>query len=150
MMFFCLVSVIASATDYYVSSSGNDSANGLSSSTPWQSISKVNSSFSGFNPGDRILFKRGDVFYGTLRISRSGSSGNPITISAYGSGANPVISGFITIIRMGLTMAVEFILKQLSCESYPNMVTVNSVNTQSADGQIQAFSISILMSQILQ
>ena len=66
MMFLCLVSVIASATDYYVSSSGNDSANGLSSSTPWQSISKVNSVFSSLNPGDRILFKRGDVFYGTL------------------------------------------------------------------------------------
>ena len=57
MMFLCLVSVVASATDYYVSSSGNDSANGLSSSTPWQTISKVNSAFSGFNPGDRILLR---------------------------------------------------------------------------------------------
>jgi uncharacterized repeat protein (TIGR02059 family) len=128
MMFLCLVSVIASATDYYVSSSGNDSANGLSSSTPWQSISKVNSAFSGINPGDRILFKRGDVFYGTLRISRSGSSGSPITISAYGSGANPVISGFVTISGWN-NYGGGIYSKTITCESSPNIVSVNGVNT---------------------
>ncbi len=128
MMFLCLVSVVASATDYYVSSSGNDSANGLSSSTPWQTISKVNSAFSGFNPGDRILFKRGDVFNGTLRISRSGSSGSPITISAYGTGSNPVISGFVTISGWN-NYGGGIYSKTITCESSPNIVSVNNVNT---------------------
>lgn len=128
MMFLCSVSIIASATDYYVSSSGNDSANGLSSSTPWQSISKVNSVFPGLNPGDRILFKRGDLFYGTLKITRLGSLGSPITISAYGTGNNPVISGFTTIVGWN-SYGNGIYYKAVSCESKPNMVTVNGVNT---------------------
>ena len=61
-LLLCLFSFIASAKDYYISSTGNDSSDGLSSSTPWRTISKVNAEFSKLNPGDRILFKRGDVF----------------------------------------------------------------------------------------
>ena len=126
--FLCFVSLTSYATDYYVSSSGNDSSNGLSSSTPWQTISKVNSVFSSLNPGDRILFRRGDRFYGSLQISRSGSSGSPITISAYGSGAVPVISGFTTI--SGWTSRGGGIYSApVNCESNPNMVTVNDINT---------------------
>jgi uncharacterized repeat protein (TIGR02059 family) len=128
MVLVCLTSTFAYATDYYVSSSGNDSANGLSSSAPWQSISKVNSVFSSLNPGDRILFKRGDRFYGSLQVSGSGSSGSPITIGAYGTGANPVITGFTTI--SGWTSNGGGIYsKTVSSQSPPNMVTVNDVNT---------------------
>ncbi|MDP4222851.1 MAG: SwmB domain-containing protein [Bacteroidota bacterium] len=123
-----MVSIIASATDYYVSSSGNDAADGKSSSTPWQSIAKVNSVFSGLNPGDRILFKRGEQFYGAIQISRSGASGSPITIGAYGTGSNPVISGFTTI--SGWTSYGGGIYyKNITCQSSPNVVTVNDVNT---------------------
>jgi uncharacterized repeat protein (TIGR02059 family) len=123
-----LLSIAVRAADYYVSSSGSDSANGLSSSTPWQTISKVNSAFSSINPGDRILFRRGDRFYGALQISRSGASGNPITISAYGTGAIPVITGFTTI--TGWTNYGGGVYsKALTCQSRPNMVTVNGVNT---------------------
>jgi hypothetical protein len=120
--------MVVRATDYYVSSSGNDSANGLTSSTPWQSISKVNSVFSSLNPGDRILFKRGERFYGALQISRSGSSGSPITLSAYGTGANPVISGFTTITGWN-NYGSGIYSKAVSCQSRPNMVTVNDINT---------------------
>src|ERR1035437_5600261 len=73
---FLVLSTIASATDYYISSSGNDSNNGLSSSTPWKTITKVNSSFSTLKPGDRILFNRGDTFYGTLIVNGSGDAIN--------------------------------------------------------------------------
>src|SRR5665811_2167712 len=78
---FLIFSTIASATDYYISSLGNDTNNGLSSSTPWQTIAKVNSAFPIINPGDRILFNRGNIFYGSLKISKSGLAGSPITIS---------------------------------------------------------------------
>lgn len=128
LVFLCTLSIAAHAADYFVSSSGSDSANGLSSTTPWQSISKINSVFSTFKPGDRILFKRGDRFYGSLKISGSGSAGSPITISAYGTGASPVISGFTTI--SGWTNYGGGIYsKAISCQSRPNMVTVNDVNT---------------------
>lgn len=85
------------AANYYISAAGNDANSGLSPVAAWQTISNVNSRFSSFAPGDSVLFKRGDTFFGTLTISRSGTSGKPITISAYGAGAKPVISGFTTI-----------------------------------------------------
>ena len=51
----------ASGATYYVSSSvGNDSNNGTSVSTPWRTLNKVNTST--FQPGDSILFSRGDVW----------------------------------------------------------------------------------------
>ncbi len=128
VVFLCALGMAVRAADYYVSSSGSDSANGLSSSTPWQSISKVNTAFSSLIPGDRILFRRGDRFYGSLRITRSGSSASPITISAYGSGTNPVISGFTTVSGWN-NYGGGIYSKAINCQSSPNMVTVNDVNT---------------------
>ncbi|HQK70497.1 MAG TPA: right-handed parallel beta-helix repeat-containing protein, partial [Bacteroidales bacterium] len=50
----------ANATDYYISSSGDDKNNsGLSENSPWKTIDKINSEFSSFKPGDKILFKCG-------------------------------------------------------------------------------------------
>jgi len=97
IVYFITLSALVTAADYYVSSSGNNLNTGLSESVPWETIGKVNSVFSTFQPGDRILFKRGDTFYGTLVIKRSGISGSPITIGAYGSGSQPVITGFSTL-----------------------------------------------------
>lgn len=126
--FLCSYAAVVSATNYYVSTSGNDSANGLSELSPWRSIAKVNSAFSNFRPGDKILFKRGDVFYGKLIVNSSGQSGNPITISSYGNGEAPVITGFATI--SGWTSEGSGIYSAtVTCESSPNMVTVNGVNT---------------------
>src|ERR1700741_688588 len=91
----------AYATTYYFSSSDEDdsrtTAQAQNSSTPWKSIDKLNSISSSLQPGDQVLFKRGDVFYGGINISQSGSPGSPIVLGAYGSGNKPVISGFATI-----------------------------------------------------
>lgn len=78
---------------YYVSSAGSDLNSGLSTSSPWQSISKVNSMMSSLNPGDQILFNKGDTFEGMLTITKSGTAGSYITFGSYGSGNLPVISG---------------------------------------------------------
>jgi hypothetical protein len=83
---------IASATNYYVSSSvGNDALDGKSQATAWKTISKVNGKT--FLAGDSILFRRGDVWRETLKIPSSGSSGSYITFGNYGSGSNPAIYG---------------------------------------------------------
>ena len=87
----------ASATNYYVSASGNDNNSGTSTSSPWKTLTKVNSAFSSFKAGDNIYLNRGDVFYGSIIVTKSGSAGAPITISAYGSGNKPVITGFTTV-----------------------------------------------------
>ena len=80
-------------TAYYVDAiGGNDGWAGTTPATAWQTIAKLNGS--AFNPGDSILFKRGEAWAGTiLTVSSSGLTGAPITFGAYGSGALPIISG---------------------------------------------------------
>ncbi|MGB3526886.1 MAG: right-handed parallel beta-helix repeat-containing protein, partial [Flavobacteriales bacterium] len=81
------------ATDYYVSPSGNDSNNGTSPATAWQTIDRLNQSFNLWQPGDRILFERGAVYRGELLMGKSGTLSAPVTVGAYGSGAKPMIKG---------------------------------------------------------
>ena len=84
----------AAGTTYYVDNcnvTGNDTNNGTSASTPWLTINKVNTS--SFNPGDSILFRRGCTWREQLTVPSSGSAGSPITFGAYGTGADPIISG---------------------------------------------------------
>jgi hypothetical protein len=89
---FSLFCTPAFATTFYVdATNGKDINDGLSPSSPWKTIAKVNASK--FNPGDQILFKRGETWREQLTVPSSGSSGNPITFGAYGSGALPVING---------------------------------------------------------
>lgn len=77
-------------TTYYVSGAGNDSADGLTTGTSWATCAKVNS-FS-FSFGDKILFKRGDIWREILEPSSDG-----ITIADYGTGELPRFSGSETI-----------------------------------------------------
>ena len=97
----CLIMVtfnVDGQTNYYLSSSNGDDSRSNSQAqnkaTPWRTITKLNSSFGIISPGDSILFKRGDTFYGSLVINKSGTKGKPVVISAYGAGPKPVISGF--------------------------------------------------------
>src|SRR5579859_6592206 len=76
---------LASGTTYYVSCTGSDSNNGTSTSTPWATLSKASSQ--AYLPGDQVLLLDGCVWIGTFQPTTSGSSGNPITLSNYGSGA---------------------------------------------------------------
>ena len=120
-----LFSVVTNAKNYYVSTAGSNSNNGLSPSAAWQSISKVNSSFSLIAAGDSILFRSGDVFYGALIIGKSGTSGKPIVVSSYGTGAKPVISGFTTISSWSLVSAGIYQAAVPAAKTSLNMVTLN-------------------------
>ncbi|MFK7692228.1 fibronectin type III domain-containing protein [Paenibacillus sp. HJGM_3] len=83
--------VYADNTTYYIDSAdGNDSNNGTSEATAWRSLSKVNNR--NFLPGDRILFKSGGSWSGSLKLKSSGSDANPIVVSKYGDGPAPVIN----------------------------------------------------------
>ncbi len=87
---------VSDAATYYVSTSGNDSNNGISPSTPWRNLSKVNGT--AFLAGDQILFERGGTWSGQLTPCAStqcdGSISAHIVISAYGTGSNkPRIDG---------------------------------------------------------
>jgi len=78
---------------YYVdATAGNDANDGRSPGSPWQTIAKVNAST--FQPGDSVLFKRGETWIGTgLVVPSSGVGGAPIVFGAYDAGANPIIDG---------------------------------------------------------
>jgi hypothetical protein len=127
---FIICSITAHATDYYISSSGNDANNGTSSSTPWRTLNKLNASFGSINAGDRVYLNRGDVFYGSINVTKSGTSGAPITIGAYGSGAKPIVTGFTTVTSWtNIGGNIWESQDAVSSLPYTNMVAVNSVNT---------------------
>ncbi len=81
------------ATTYYVSSNGSNSANGTSPSTPWDLATLKNNTAS-LKSGDTVLFERGSVFRQgmedkeTLLTLKSG-----VSYGAYGQGAKPRFYG---------------------------------------------------------
>ncbi len=84
---FWLAPLPVLAADYYVHpTSGTDSGPG-SKSRPFRTIARINALNP--NPGDRILFARGMNFTGALVIRASGSSQQPIIVTAYGAGTAP-------------------------------------------------------------
>lgn len=92
-----LSSLTGHSKNYYISSSGNNSNSGLNPASAWQTITKLNSSFGSIAAGDSVLFKRGEIFYGTIVVNKSGSVANRIVIGAYGNGMNPIVTGLTTI-----------------------------------------------------
>lgn len=128
-MCMVIVSLNLAALNYYVSSStGNDGNNGTSQSTPWRTLSKVNAAL--LNPGDIVNLMKGDTFSGTIIINRSGSVGNPITYSSYGSGATPIITGFASVtswVSVGGSVweSTNAVSTLLDC----NMVTIGGTDT---------------------
>src|SRR5688572_12162454 len=83
-------------TTYHVDAEkGDDAAVGTAPSTAWKSLSKVGASQDLLKPGDRVLFRKGQVFAGSLRIRASGREGKPILYGAYGEGARPELTGFV-------------------------------------------------------
>lgn len=128
ILLLLLSSAISNATIYYVSSSGSDSNNGTSIATPFLTLSKVNSLT--LVAGDQILFKKGDTFYGTITNNESGSIGNYITYGAYGTGNNPIISGFTSVTSWtNLGSNIWESTNAVSTLTTCNMVAVNGVNT---------------------
>jgi hypothetical protein len=100
LILFLLISTILSATTYYVSTSGNDSNNGLTTSTPWKTLSKAEQTAT--SAGDIVALKKGDTWtisssggygYCGLLFHLSGSVGNPIIWdgSLWGTGNNATI-----------------------------------------------------------
>jgi len=98
ILFFLLISICIlfplAAEDYFVSTNGSDRNPGTREE-PWQSLEAVQENMSRFQPGDRILFRRGDSFFGSLYITRSGSPEAPMTFGAYGEGPAPVLTGAV-------------------------------------------------------
>lgn len=91
LIFSCMVITYVPAATYYISNSGNNSNSGTSTSSAWQTISKVNSWT--FSPGDQILFQGGQTFYGNITINQGGTQNNLIKVGSYGIGRAYIDAG---------------------------------------------------------
>ncbi len=77
---------------YFVdATAGDDAKDGLTEANAWKTMSKVNAA--SFSAGDTISLQRGEVWRESLTVPSAGTSGNPITFDAYGTGADPIIDG---------------------------------------------------------
>lgn len=95
-LFGCLSATAANPVlgTYYVANSGSDSNSGTSSSTPWQTLAKLNAV--PLAPGSAVYLQCGSVFRESLALGSTGTPGAPITYGSYGmcTGSNlPLISG---------------------------------------------------------
>lgn len=91
-----LLLLISSAysTTYYVSATeGKNYYSGKSQKNPWRSLRNVNSM--NLEPGDSVLFKRGDVWRGQLIPKTSGTANHLIYFGAYGIGSKPLFLGSV-------------------------------------------------------
>lgn len=131
LIIFLLISVsfTLKARNYYFSSSGLDSRTNVEAQnkfTPWLSIAKLNGFFNQLLPGDSVLFKRGETFYGTIIINKSGTSSSSINVGSYGKGARAVITSMIelswTSIGNNIYRSVEVI-----SVPYMNLLTINNL-----------------------
>jgi parallel beta-helix repeat protein len=127
LLTFVVFAFTANATTYYISNDGNDSNSGTDASSAWQTINRLNSA--SLSPGDNVLFRRGDTFYGSIVASTSGG-GSPITYGAYGSGNKPVITGFSSVTSWTNKGGnIWESTNPVSTLSSMKMVVINGVNT---------------------
>jgi hypothetical protein len=82
---------LKSQTYYFDADKGSDQNNGLSIEKPLKSLSGIGSL--DLNPGDELMLKRGSVFSRqTISLNNlKGTATDPISINAYGKGANPIV-----------------------------------------------------------
>ena len=83
----------AAAPSYYVSSSaGNDFNTGRDAAHPWATFTNLANLTLG--QGATVYLNRGDTWTNSLlHLTGKGVPGNPITLTAYGEGSNPLITG---------------------------------------------------------
>ena len=136
IIFFMLFPLCALAGDgsacYYIDSiGGSDANNGLSASTAWASLSKVNSAV--FQPGDSILLKRGCVFTGDAALHGSGTHERPITVDAYGEGEPPLLTTLENMTVLSLTDESCWAIKNLEITAPNGNALLIAFRTKTVD-----------------
>lgn len=97
LILFIAQGIVASAqSKYYVSSSVvGGTGSGNSPANAFNDLADLTATT--LQPGDSVFFKCGDVFQGYYGITQSGSTGDPIVFTSYGSGPKPAISGSVAL-----------------------------------------------------
>lgn len=74
---------------YYISSNGDDNADGKTPETAWKTLDNISSNTFLFKKGDAILLERGGVY----RINSTVLCQSGMTYAAYGEGEKPLVYG---------------------------------------------------------
>ncbi len=132
-VFFLGLITKSSATNYYVSTSGNDTNNGTSINLAWRTINyAVN--FSGLTAGDNV-FILGGTYFGRAIMTKSGSIANKITVSNYnaqivildGTGSTPAAYNFAGLFEV---RASNVIVNGLKCINARWDLTAEGISVQ--------------------
>lgn len=91
LLLFITINHLYSST-YYISNIGNDGNTGLSKTSAWKSIARVN--WQNYAAGDSILFEAGTTFSGSVYLSplSNGTASKIIYIGSYGQGRATISS----------------------------------------------------------
>lgn len=138
-------------TYYYVDATLGDDGHPGTRAEPWQTIAKVNAA--ALNPGDCVLFKRGETWTGEgLQIPSSGLAGQYIVFGAYGTGNKPKFNGtglaFGNGIRSGL-LAVDptprnyIIVENIEVYNYAEMGIRFDTNIATDDNSVGSHHVII-------
>ena len=73
--------IVIKGVTYYVSNAGDDKNDGKTPETAWKTLDRVSKAY--LNPGDGVLFNRGDLFRGSVTAKPG------VTYAAYGEGDKP-------------------------------------------------------------
>ena len=73
----------------YLSATGDDAADGRTPQSAWRTVEKLNADLPA---GGTALLRRGDVFYGGLRLPAGTDAAHPTVLADYGTGPKPVLS----------------------------------------------------------
>lgn len=73
----------------YLSNAGDDAADGLTPQTAWRTVGKLNKDLPAGATG---CLRRGDVFYGCLKVKGGLDLDHPTVLTDYGVGAKPVVT----------------------------------------------------------
>jgi hypothetical protein len=123
-----LLPAIASAATYYVSTTGSDTSSGTQTA-PWKTIQKAANTMVA---GDAVIVQAGDYSSERVSVTKSGSSGAPITYQAQGT---VVMQGF-RIIANYITVKGFEISNQLQTWQDSIGILVKGSNNQILDNYL--------------
>jgi len=126
LFIFCVRPTSAYAATYYLdATNGDDSNSGTSTNQAWKSIDRIYNAT--FSAGDSVLLKRGEIFYGQIRMTFPGTAENPVTLGAYGTGEKPIVNGdFASVLTWTLVPGFDDVYKA-TVSNYPNGTIISMV-----------------------
>ena len=88
-----LMTPAARGDEFHISAAGDDARDGTVPERAWRTIARANRQT--FRPGDRLLFRGGDAFDGSLviRVEGAAVAATPVVVGSYGTGKAVVHAG---------------------------------------------------------